>query len=1099
MVPAWKGPEWMADNNRALRASRIIADSAPVGPVMKRLLRKWILVVTPALCASVTPQAAIAANAQIPETVEFNRDIRPILSDKCFTCHGPDEANRKTVLRFDTREGAFAALSGGRFAIVAGKPEDSELVRRITAENDVLRMPPVYSGRTLSDREKALLRRWIEQGAQWQKHWSFLVPKQPAPPEVENRSWPQNAVDHFVLQRLEREGLQPMPEAERARLIRRVSLDLTGLPPAPADVDAFLDDLSPNAYEKVVDRLLASPRFGERVAAGWLDSARYADTNGYQTDAERTMWRWRDWVIDALNANMPFDQFTVEQIAGDMLPHPTLEQRIATGFNRNHRGNGEGGIIPEEYAVEYVVDRVETTSTVWLGITLGCARCHDHKYDPFTQKEFYRVFDFFNNVPERGKAFKYGNSPPFISAPTREQRAQLAELDGRIAVAEKAFAALQPETGRTQRLWERMLLHGRPIDWLLRDGLIARYRLDDSLVGELFGAEAEKKVQPAARDGALMFTEGKFGRAIQLDGRSYVDGGDVAKFGFYDKFTLAAWIQPQAGDGAVVSRTTNEDGEEDYGYKGYGLYLKDGKLQVNLVLRWLDDALRVETKNPLRLNSWQHVMMTYDGSRLASGIRIYVDGVEQELTVLLDEMNQEFRVSKPFRIGAAGAKMRFRGSIDDVRVYDRTLTPAQAAIVASSQTASEIAAIDPPRRTPAQVDKLRLCYLDKYAPEQVRAAWKQLQQLRREREQLTESFPTVMIMQERETRRETRVLKRGAYDAPGEAVEPGVPAVLPALPAGVPNNRLGFARWLVDPSNPLTARVIVNRFWQMLFGTGLVKTVEDFGSQGEWPTHPELLDWLATEFVRSGWDVKGIVKTMVMSATYRQSSNAEAELFDRDPENRLLARGPRFRLPAEVLRDQALAISGLLVEKLGGPSVKPYQPAGLWSEMAGSSDYPQDHGEDLYRRSLYTFWKRTIPPPSMVTFDAAGREACTVRATRTNTPLQALNLMNDVTFVEASRMLGERMMKEGGSTPEERVAFAFRLATARRPRPTERQILADSFRYHLDRYQTDREAAVKLLNEGEHPRDKALDVRELAAYSAVASLILNLDEAVTKE
>jgi hypothetical protein len=1070
---------------------------------MNRLLHEWVGVAAAALWVSLAPQAAIAAEEPIPETVEFNRDIRPILSDKCFTCHGPDVANRQSILRFDTREGAFTALSGGRHAIVPGKPEDSELLRRITAENEVLRMPPVYSGRTLTDREKGLLGRWIEQGAEWQKHWSFLAPKRPALPQVENPSWASNAIDRFVLRRLEQESLRPSPETGRQRLIRRVTLDLTGLPPTLGEVDAFLNDTASNAYEKVVDRLLASPRYGERMAARWLDAARYADTNGYQTDAERDMWRWRDWVIEAFNANKPFDQFTVEQIAGDMLPNPTLEQRIATGFNRNHRGNGEGGIIAEEYAVEYVIDRVETTSTVWLGLTLGCARCHDHKYDPFTQKEFYRVFAYFNNVPERGKAFKYGNSPPFIPAPTREQRAKLAELDGRIATAEKDFAALGPEIERTQGRWERMLGRGKPVDWSIRDGLMAHYRLDNAVAGESFGSEADKapdkKVEPAAREGEPAFVEGKLGRAIQLDGKTYIDAGDVAKFGFYDKFTLAAWVQPQAADGAIASRTADTNDDADFGHKGYGLYLKDGKIQANLVLRWLDDALRVETRNPLRLNHWQHVLMSYDGSRLASGIKIYVDGVEQELTVLLDEMNQEFRVSNPFRIGAAGVDERFRGAIDDVRIYDRALTPTQAAIVAATQTANEIATIGPASRTQAQADKLRLCFLDEYAPEPVREAWKQVQQLLREREQLTESFPTVMVMQERETPRETHLLVRGAYDAPGEKVEPGVPAILPPPRPGLANNRLGFARWLVDPSNPLTARVTVNRFWQTFFGAGLVKTVEDFGSQGDWPTHLELLDWLATEFVQSGWDLKGIVKTIVMSATYRQSSKADPGLLERDPENRLLARGPRFRLPAEVVRDQALAVSGLLVEELGGPSVKPYQPAGLWSEMAGSSDYPQDHGDDLYRRSLYTYWRRTMPPPSMMNFDSAGREACTVRATRTNTPLQALNLMNEVTFVEASRLLAERMIKEGGSTPESRVAFAFRLATARRPEPREQQLLADGFQYHLDRYQTDREAALKLLSEGEHPRDEALDVRELAAYTAVASLILNLDETVTKE
>jgi hypothetical protein len=1046
-----------------------------------------------------TPPKATAADPPIPETVEFNRDIRPILSDKCFTCHGPDEANRQTALRFDTREGAFAELPGERFAIVPGEPQTSEIVRRINAENEALRMPPVYSGRTLTDREKALFARWIEQGAEWQGHWSFLPPKRPTLPQVGAPSWPRNGLDYFILRRLEREGIEPSPEAGRARLIRRVTLDLTGLPPTPAEVDAFLEDRSPNAYEKVVDRLLASPRYGERMAARWLDAARYADTNGYQTDAERFMWRWRDWVIQAFNDNMPFDQFTLEQIAGDMLPNPTLEQKIATGFNRNHRGNGEGGIIAEEYAVEYVVDRVETTSTVWMGLTLGCARCHDHKYDPITQKEFYRVFAYFNNIPERGKAFKYGNSPPYIPAPTREQREQLAGLDARIGEAEKRFAALAAEAERAQRQWEQQPGNAQSIDWSIRDGLIAHYRLDGDLAGELSGAEAEKKIEPQTRQGDLAFTEGKLGRALRFDGDAYVEAGDVASFDADDKFTLAAWVYPKTADGAILSRTLDENDGEGYGYEGYGIYLKDGKVQVNLVQRWLDDALRVETKEPVDWSGWRHVLMTYDGARLADGLKIYVDGVEQELTVVVDEMNQSFRVRKPLRIGAAGADKRFRGSIDDVRIYGRALTPAQAAIVAAPETVSEIVAMQPAARTQAQADKLRLGFLDEHAPQPVRGAWKQLRELRREREEMLEGFPTVMVMKERETRRETHLLVRGAYDAAGEKVEPGVPAVLPAMRDGLPNNRLGFARWLIDPANPLTARVTVNRFWQMMFGTGLVKTVEDFGSQGEWPTHPELLDWLATEFVQSGWDVKAILKTMVMSATYRQSAKASPALIERDPENRLLARGPRFRLPAEVVRDQALAVSGLLVEKQGGPSVKPYQPAGLWSDLGGNSDYPQDHGEKLYRRSLYTFWKRAVPPPTMMTFDSAGREACTVRATRTNTPLQALNLMNDVTFIEASRLMAERMMKEGGATAGERIAFGFRLATARTPARREAEILGASFQYQLDRYQTDNEAALKLLSEGEHPRDESLDAAELAAYTSVASLILNLDETVTKE
>jgi hypothetical protein len=1004
------------------------------------------------------------------QTVEFNRDIRPILSDRCYTCHGPDQANRKTKLRFDVEGSAKGDLGKGRFAIVPGSPAKSELYQRVTSKDPVRRMPPAYLGHAaLSDREIGLLRRWIEQGAQWQKHWSFLPPKRPVLPKVSNPAWVRNGIDYFVLERLDREGLKPSPEADRATLIRRVTLDLTGLPPTIAEVDAFLADTSPDAYHRLVDRLLASPRYGERMAARWLDAARYADTNGYQTDAERFMWRWRDWVIGAFRRNLSFDRFIVEQIAGDMLPNPTLEQRIATGFNRNHRGNGEGGIIPEEYAVEYVVDRVETTSTVFLGLTMGCARCHDHKYDPIAQKEFYRVFAYFNNIGDRGRYNKYGNTPPMVKAPTPDQEARLRELDARQADAETAWKALEAERTAAQRAWEQNP-GGVPADWSVAASLLLHKPLD--------------------HDGP-----GRVGQAAAFDGLRYVDAGNVAAFGFYDKFTLAAWIYPTAPTGAVITRAQDVlEGD------GYGLYLKDGKLQLNLVQRWLDDALRVETAEPLALNQWHHVAASYDGTREASGVRFYVNGRPAKLKINLDELNQNFTTREPLRIGGGGGpENRFRGAIDEARVYERALTPQEVAILAEATPVTDIARLAPAQRSSAQSDKVTLYFLEQAAPENIRRAWQELLAARASRDAYYESIPTVMVMEELTKPKDTFFLIRGAYDRPGEKVTPGVPASLHPLPKDAPNNRFGFARWLVDPANPLTARVAVNRFWQMYFGTGIVKTVEDFGSQGEWPSHPELLDWLATEFVRSGWNVKDLQKLIVTSATYRQASRVTPELHQRDPDNRLLARGPRVRLAAEMVRDQALAISGLLVERIGGPSVKPYQPAGLWRELAGGQDYPQDHGEKLYRRSLYTYWKRAAPPPSMMNFDAAGREACVVRETRTNTPLQALNLMNDVTFLEASRILAERVMREGGSGPAERLGHAFRLATARQPRPEESEVLLAAFRRSLDRFQTDREAAIRFLTVGEYPRDKALDPSELAAYATVASLILNLDEVVTKQ
>ena len=1031
------------------------------------------------------------AAAASEDRVSFNADIRPIFSDRCYTCHGPDSNNRKTPLRFDTQEGATQDL-GGRFAIVSGDVEKSEIIKRLTTDDPIRRMPPAYEGHArLSDREIDLVRRWIEQGAEWQSHWSFTPPERPALPPVMGRT--VNGIDHFVLERLERDGLSASPEADRATLIRRVTLDLTGLPPTPEEIDDFLRDTSPGAYEKVVDRLLISPRYGERMAVRWLDSARYADTNGYQTDAERYMWRWRDWVIKAFNDNLPFDQFTVEQIAGDMLPNPTLDQLIATGFNRNHRGNGEGGIIEEEYAVEYVVDRVETTSTVWLGLTMGCARCHDHKYDPLTQKEFYRFFAYFNNVPEKGKAFKYGNSPPFIPAPTPEHLTELDGFDEKVEKAKQEFDRLQPELESALDRWEESLVQSDFVDWTLWDNLIAHYRLDGAVAGHTPRApEARAKLV----DGLPQFKKGKIGQANSFDGKSYIDAGDVADFRFQEDFTLSAWIYPTAANGAILSRTSESTTE----IKGYGIYLVDGKVQFNLVTRWLDDSTRVETAEPLALNRWHHVSAVYDGSRLAKGAVVYLNGKPAKMTVVVDTLNQDFGVKKPLRIGAvSGPGARFRGLMDDVRVYDRALRPDELAVVATESPLNEIARLKPGKRTAAQRDKLRLAFLDEYAPAHIREAWETLTAVRKERKAFVKSFPTVMVMKEREVTRPTHLLVRGQYDLPGEKVAPGVPAALPPIPEGVPNNRLGLARWLVSPSNPLTARVTVNRFWQSYFGAGLVKTVEDFGSQGEWPTHLELLDWLATEFVESGWDIKQLQKTIVMSATYRQSSRVTPELASKDPGNRLLARGPRVRLPAEVVRDQALAISGLLVEEIGGPSVKPYQPAGLWTELAGGRDYEQGHGNDLYRRSIYTFWKRAVPPPQMLNFDSAGREACTVRETRTNTPLQALNLMNDVTFVEASRKLAERMMTEGGRTPQERIGYGYRLATAHELKPESHEILVGSYRHYLDNFQTDRRAALELVRQGESERDQALDVAQLASYTTVASLILNLDETITKE
>ena len=996
------------------------------------------------------------------QTVEFNKDIRPILSDHCFTCHGPDATHRQMGLRFDTPDGP-------KSVIVPGNPAQSEIIRRITATDDD-QMPPKTSGkRPITAAEAELIRQWIAQGAQFQPFWSFIPPVRPALPVVKSTAWPLNPIDSFILARLEREGLRPSPEADKRIFIRRVSLDLTGLPPTPAEIEAFEADTSPGAVEKVVDRLLASPRYGERMAFRWMEAARYGDSNGYQTDGPREMWRWRDWVIAAFNSNMPWDQFTVEQLAGDLLPNATLDQRIASGFNRNHRTTGEGGIVDEEYRVEYVADRTQTTTTVWMGLTLGCARCHDHKYDPLAQKDFYRFYAYFNQVPdEKGFTWNYGPEEPFVKAPLPEQQKKLTGMDAEIDTARRLYSALHPKLETAQAAWERNTSH-LP-DWTPSDGLIFR--------SDWVPSNLPVDASPA-------------GKARRYDGKAFLEAnGDAADLSYLDPFTFSAWIKPESADGAILTRL--DDFIES---QGHGFYLIGGKLRLHLTQRFTDLGLRVETVDAVKLNEWQHVSVTYDGKRLARGVRIYVNGESQPVKILFDQNTEPFhKKNTPIRIGGGGG-LRFNGSIGDARIYKRALSPEEAEALS---VAESISGISSGKRTKAQQTKLDLAFLETAAPKDIREARSQLATLQAARDKFYDSISTVMVMSDG-ANRDTFLLKRGAYDAPGEKLTAGVPQILPQLPEGTPNNRLGLAKWFVDRRNPLMARVTVNRFWQSYFGFGIVKTVDDFGSQGEWPMHPELLDWLAVEFMNSGWNVKALQKLIVMSAAYRQSSVVTPALLEKDPDNRLLARGPRLRLGPESIRDQALAVSGLLVDKQGGPSVKPYQPASLWQELSGNNGYIQEKGEGLYRRSLYTYWKRTVPHPYMMNFDSPNREQCAVFENRTNSPLQALDLMNEVTFVEASRKLAERMMTEGGTTPEARIEFGYSLVLARKPSARQKQVMLGMLADLETNYKADAKAASDFIHQGDSAVRPGLDTTQLAAYTGVASLMLNLDETITKE
>ncbi len=1029
-----------------------------------------------------------------PHSVVFNRDVRPLLADTCLKCHGFDANKRQAELRLDTKDGAMADLGNGKGAIVPGHPEESEAWRRVASNDPDEQMPPPESGMKLTAEQKELIKKWIEQGAEYQMHWSLIPPSDATLPEVKDQRWGKNGIDRFILARLEKEGMKPSPDTDKVTLIRRVSLDLTGLPPTPTEVDAFLADDSTDAYEKVVDRLLASPRYGERMALRWLDLARYADTNGYQIDTERAHWRWRDWVIDAFNKNQPFDQFTVEQIAGDLIPNATLDQKIASGFNRNHRINLEGGSIPEEFRVEYGVDRVETTATVWLGMTMGCARCHDHKYDPITQKEFYQFYGFFNNVPDNGLDGLNGNSVPMIPAPLKAEQAKLAELAREQGIADAIVKELEPKIVEAQTPWEKTLAAEREAEGLSK-GITAKFEFEGS------AKDASVDRRAGAFDTEPKFASGVYGQAADLDGKKVIDLDDVGNMERTDKFSMGAWINsPPECDGAIIGRMQDVNNA----FHGYNLYNQKGLIHFQLIGRFPDNMLMMVSKGPITPNVWHHVFATYDGSSKAAGVKVYLDGKPLEMTAGNDTLSLSIRAAVPLYIGGRATTARLTGRVDDVRIYDRVLTPEEVAQLGGSRALARGAVQREAKdRTPDQLATLRAVFLEQ-APPEMREPGQRAADLRKKQQDILNASPTVMVMAEKEKRDEAHILKRGRYDMPGEKVTAGVPKCLPALPEGAPVDRLALGKWLVDGKNPLTARVTVNRFWEMYFGRGIVKTTENLGAQAQWPSHPELLDWLAIQFVKSGWDVKAMQKLIVTSSTYRQQSKVTKEMLEKDPENMWLARGPRLRLPAEAIRDQALAISGLLVEKIGGPSVKTYQPAGLWEELTAGGGYTgqtyvQAKGADLYRRSMYSFWKRTIPPPGMAIFDAPAREVCTVNRSRTNTPTQALTLLNDPVYVEAARKLAERAIAEGGTKPAERITHAFRLAVARKPEASEMKILVEDFNFQLANFFADPEAATKLLAVGESAKNISFDQRELAAYTAVANLILNMDQTITRE
>ncbi|HEY2584368.1 MAG TPA: DUF1549 domain-containing protein, partial [Tepidisphaeraceae bacterium] len=936
----------------------------------------------------------LTAPLRAAERVDFDRQIRPILSDNCYKCHGPDEGSRKAKLRLDTKDGGAFRVKDGKAVLAPGKSGQSQLVRRISSSDPEFVMPPPDSHRTLTAAQIALIRAWVDQGAKWELHWAFVPPTRPTIPQVADASWCRNEIDRFVLASLEKEKLTPAPEASKETLVRRVSLDLTGLPPTPKELDDFLNDSSPNAYEKVVDRLLASPRYGERMATMWLDLARYADTHGYQADRYRPMWPYRDWVIKAFNANQPYDQFVTWQLAGDLLPHATKEQRLATAFNRLHMQNEEGGIVEEEYRVAYDVDRVDTFGTAFLGLTFECTRCHDHKFDPITQKDFYSLFAFFQNIDECGQT-------SFFTDPMNTPTLLLSD-----DATDHTLADLRKQIQDKRRALDELATKGdEPFNKWLEDkgdapklsGLVGDFSFDEVNDGKIANGADPAKPGHVVENPKLV--DGKFAKAAELSGENGFRFPGIGHFNRTDPFTLSIWLKTPAHEPRMTV-VHHSEAPIDAGSRGYELLLEDGRVAFGLHHMWPGNSIKVVTKEAVPVNEWEHVAVTYDGSSRAAGVHVYLNGKNAELQVIRDGLYKDITYDSggepDLSIGYRFRDNGFKGGqVDEFRVFNRAIAPLEVAQLAGQDDLADAWKASPDALTDSQRAALLAYYLANVS-EPARKLAGELHDLRSQENKIIEPIPEVMVMQELPHPKPCYILKRGAYDAHGEQVWANTPAVLPPMTKSEPHNRLGLAHWLFARDNPLTARVTVNRLWQQMFGRGIVETSDNLGSQGSPPTHPELLDLLACDLRYHGWDLKRSLKLIAMSATYRQSSRANEDLLNRDPDNHLLARGPARRLTAEMLRDQVLFDAGLLVEKLGGPSVKPYQPPGVWEVAMGHPNYDQGHGDDLHRRSLYTFWKRSVPPPAMMAFDATDRNYCVVHRQSTSTPLQALALLNDV-------------------------------------------------------------------------------------------------------
>ncbi len=1086
-------------------------------------------------CSTSMPDDVKLAYDNLPEHVDFNYDVRPILTDRCFSCHGPDNNARQAELRLDLEDEAKASLvSGAGKAIISRSPSRSELIQRILSDDPELMMPTPESHLVLSSKEKAVLYKWIEDGAEWKNHWAFDIPKDIAVPNQIDGWNANNEIDRFILQKVSVHGLSPSEEANKERLLRRVSMDLTGLPPSIEEMDAFANDNSDDAYEKAVDRLLASKAAAERLTMEWLDLSRYADSHGMHADGYRLMWPWRDWVIDAFDQNMPYDQFVTWQIAGDLIPNATHEQKLATAFNRNHTMTAEGGAIDEEFRLAYVFDRTETVGTAFQGLTYNCARCHDHKFDPISQKEYYQMNAFFNNVKELGMTGDDGNYGPMLAIPSAEQALQLQKIQNQLS-AKKEELQLTKEKALAKAdfinslsdvsVGSKEIVHARFESIRKRNDSDKQNKINGDY-GSSLSAYVVDNNPDITSNAETEIVKGIKGNGLKFTGEyDEVYLQQVPNFEKNEPFSASMWINTTKRDTDKTQMLLCTSGEKNNFWRGWEFDLDSrNRLNVRLIHSLPHNYLHVQSLDSIHLNTWTQVGFSYDGSESGEGVQIFINGKLASTTIpydhlyktiqpvagvpakdFSDDINKKSfddielafkKIKRPVKVGKSyraytGEYGVFKGVIDEVRIYDGALSQAEMTIVSDAQ----------------QVDDYNLSKKEKeeYALQKdrsVRTIKTQLQELQNQEQKIIASIPEVMVMAELSKPNRMYVYNRGDYTQPTEEVRAEVPSVLPAFPDDLPKNRLGLAQWLFRNDNPLTARVTINRYWQLIFGKGIVDTPGDFGLQGSLPTHPELLDWLAIDFRDNGWDVKRLLKQLVMSATYRQSSEIKEGDIEKDPDNTWLARGASYRLPAEMIRDNALAASGLLVKEQGGSSVRPYQPEGLWIEKSSFSkillNYKEDNGEDLYRRSMYTFIRRTAPPPSMTVFDQPNREVCTIKRENTSTPLQALVLLNDPQFVEAARVLAERMQLEGGNDLSEQLQYAFRLATGRKADSQELEIFEKLYHDQYDLFKKDKTASKGLLNVGETIADLSLDKSHTAALTIVASTMINHDEAYMK-